>query len=98
MSGRAMTKTRELLRAYPDGLSTPAIARQIGAPRATTLVMLHKMPDAYIHHWESNGFGDRAVWRVVVPPPHCERPRNKGRSELQPVMRPATSNQEGVAA
>jgi hypothetical protein len=84
MTDRTHELIRQLLRSekYAEsGLTGQQLAILTGRHYKTVRGVLDNMPDAYIASWAKPRTGPgrhAAVWRVVVPPPHC-RPPPKGR-------------------
>jgi hypothetical protein len=70
---------RELLRKYPDGLSTKQICRLSGIGERVTRPALRKMADTYIDRWLPGEFQKppEAVWCVVEVPEDCPPPYMK---------------------
>lgn len=71
---------REQLRGdLADGASASALARAIGLQGAQAVRAVHaalrSMPDAYIDRWDETTAPMTAIWCVVVPPPHMEKPK-----------------------
>lgn len=68
---------REWLRLAPDGLSEEELMERSEMNGTNTVArVLASMPEAYIDRWTQSKWRVRyiAVWRVVVPPPHCPKP------------------------
>lgn len=73
---------RAYLRENPDGASVNAIADALQAYPYGVRRILQRMPDAYIDRWTAPPGGPtsqthlESIWRVVVPPPNCPRPKD----------------------
>jgi hypothetical protein len=72
-----INKVREILREHPDGLTVVQITELAGTSRSHIHRMINKFPDAYIDRWIKKKNSVSAVWCVVVPPPHCPKPKTK---------------------
>jgi hypothetical protein len=75
----ASHEIRALLRKNPDGLTLSQILDEFPEMTRTNVRrVVQNLPDAYIDRWEvSSRRAYRAVWCVVIPPPHCPRPPSK---------------------
>jgi hypothetical protein len=78
MKGRVTHTMRELLRRYPDGLTTVEAATYTGISYDNTKRVLADMPDVYIDRWVlRDGPGRepwRCVWCAVDVPDNCPKP------------------------
>jgi hypothetical protein len=78
MTGRVTHTMRELLRRYPDGLTTVEAATYAGISYDNTKRVLADMPDVYIDRWvlrDGPGRGPwRCVWCAVDVPDNCPKP------------------------
>ena len=83
MKAKTSTMIRTLLRSekyHEVGLTLSQLSILTGRCTATVKGVLKRMPDAYIASWVLPRTGPgryAAVWRVVVPPPHCKPPPKK---------------------
>lgn len=69
---------RAILRGYPDGLSTTALAAMTARSNNNVRNTLARMPDAYIDRWQTTSQKSySAVWCVVIPPDNCPHPTRK---------------------
>ena len=70
-------KIRKELREEEDGMTVKELCQMLNAPHTSVYDALTDMPDAYVDRWtEPNKYqSTEQIWRVVVPPPHCPRPR-----------------------
>ena len=75
-----INKVREVLRAS-DGLTVVEIAALVGTDKSHVHRIVHKLPDAYIDRWVKVGNIAKAVWCVVIPPPHCPRPESRRKKQ-----------------
>lgn len=76
MRTSATKQARELLRAYPDGLTLKQINDVLQRTETNVRRLLRGMPDTYIDRWElRERKAYAAVWCVVVPPEDCPRPQ-----------------------
>jgi hypothetical protein len=74
--GGRIKEVRNILRLYPDGLTTQELQEKTQTDRSHISRILNSMPDAYIDRWIAVN-GKRwvaAVWCVVVAPENCPRP------------------------
>lgn len=84
MTDKTSELIRRLLRSekyHESGLTQTQMSMMTGRCSSTVKGVLSHMPDAYIASWVKPRTGPgryAAVWRVVVPPPHCPPPP-KGR-------------------
>jgi len=75
MNERKSKALRELLKAYPDGVSVTELAEMTGVTPDGARKSLKNMPDTYIARWEPAANGRMmSVWCVVVPPPDAVNP------------------------
>lgn len=78
MKGRTPHTLRELLRRYPDGLTTVEVTSYTGMNYSNVKRALEDMPDVYIDRWvRRDGPGRepwRSVWCAVDVPENCPKP------------------------
>jgi hypothetical protein len=70
---------RELLKAFPDGLSVQNICEKTGITQRSARPTLKKMADCYIDRWTAGGRREppTAIWCIVDVPENCPRPRKQ---------------------
>jgi len=72
----SQTKTRELLRSTPDGMTPRQLSEALGINQPQVRRALRAMPDAFVDRWVECGTNNyAAVWCAVVPPEDCPHPR-----------------------
>ena len=74
------------MRQYEDGLTTKEISERLEKKHDTIYAALQNMPDTYIDRWTraEQQLPSQAVWRAVVPPEDCPKPRPK-KSNARPT-------------
>jgi hypothetical protein len=70
---------RDLLKAFPDGLSANEICLKTGIYERSVRPTLKKMADCYIDRWLPGKFRTppTAIWCVVDVPEDCPKPRKQ---------------------
>ncbi len=76
---------RELLRKYPDGMTTINVSKLSGFTPADTRRTLAAMPDAYVDRWVMGKRGQyMKVWCVVDVPSDCPHPKDRAYKYIPP--------------
>ena len=76
---------RQLLRKYPDGLTTTQAAELVGFSTADTRRSLAAMPDTYVDRWVPGKRGQyMKVWCIVWPPVDCPHPKDRAYKYVPP--------------
>ena len=69
---------REVLRQYPDGLTTTQVSELVGFSTADTRRSLAAMPDTYVDRWVPGKRGQyMTVWCIVPVPADCPHPKDR---------------------
>ena len=69
---------REVLRQYPDGLTTTQVAELSGFITSDVRRSLAAMPDVYVDRWVPGKRGQyMKVWCVVIVPDDCPHPKDR---------------------
>lgn len=99
---------RELLRAYPDGLSVAEMTNTLGITNDGVRKALKHMPDTYIARWElAPNLRYMSVWCVVVPPANAINPETLRAqparvrsvpSRPAPVLKPSNHAPQGLTS
>lgn len=77
---RAAEEIRSILKPLREPISTADLARQLNKPQSTVVMILRRMPDAWIEAWKPQVGKGRpgALWRVK--PDNCPPPPKKHRA------------------
>ena len=79
---------REVLRRYPDGLTTAQVSELVGFSTADTRRSLAAMPDTYVDRWVLGKRGQyMKVWCIAHVPQDCPHPKDRTYKYAPPKTR-----------